>query len=464
MVFRGTYSGASDASEKEANTSISSAYYTPDETLQKEHKNEGFLNKLSKCIDQNEVEALENSFVLDEFQSEVEAISGEEGVLETLVSKMQHNLDLGNNQTQITLSSDSDEEVENLNFSSGSIVIISDDSYIDGNEEDNDNLRRIKIEDNSPRITSYIDKNLDKSKSPINKTNDSTTDEDNYDGDSSNAHSETSLDIVKKSKSTSICSEMNVSLNNSSLSQGFDDTLEEMEMALKQGLDYVMPETKHALTNNTIAPSSIPKLKHMDKAFLTQKKLDAKRLNADKYGYVQSPIGDYIKQKSPNPNQNVFKKPLPTRCTTPNCKTTSLIPAPTKYFKDIVSPVAVYIKNNPAIQKTNVPIRTVSEFPEKNEVPKMSNKENVQFPPVIYKKSKNTVTTEIKEIVLPKSIQKMVQESTITKHEMRIQKHLNDTACNKKLLEDDLTITNVDGSLLNATQDISFHTKKQAFM
>ncbi|RZC33282.1 hypothetical protein BDFB_000028 [Asbolus verrucosus] len=96
------------------------------------------------------------------------------------------------------------------------------------------------------------------------------------------------------------------------------------------------------------------------------------------------------------------------------------------------------------------------------------NKENIAggLPEVIYKPAKKTVAATKKEITLPSSIQKLVQEPIITKHEKRVnQRGLNMTSVSRKLLEEDLTCTTVDYSLLNQSgEDISFVTKKQAFI
>ncbi|RZB77472.1 hypothetical protein BDFB_011547 [Asbolus verrucosus] len=85
---------------------------------------------------------------------------------------------------------------------------------------------------------------------------------------------------------------------------GFDDTVEEMEMALRQGLDYVMPgeetEKEGAKTEAENINNCFKMPEKVQKAKLVQTR-------KDKYKYVVSPVGMYIKRKVEN-KENVGKK------------------------------------------------------------------------------------------------------------------------------------------------------------
>jgi hypothetical protein len=238
----------------------------------------------------------------------------------------------------------------------------------------------------------------------------------------------------------------------------FNDTMEEMEMVLKQGLDYVMPgdeesERKSSQSASSYANSvsSIPKL-------ISKKKIQ--KCPNSKFDYVQSPIGNYIRRKSPNhDNFKLPFKPLKSKLT-PNPKSPLV---QSRQFKGIVSPIATYIKNSPACLKQNVPQRMMPTLGKSQPAPGFyqSDKENnfSELPEVVYKPAKKVVASTKTDINLPSSIQKLLPEPLITKHVKRVQQNLNSNEVGMKLEEADLTIMNAGSG-----EDISFVTTKQAFI
>lgn len=236
--------------------------------------------------------------------------------------------------------------------------------------------------------------------------------------------------------------------NNVNNSFDFNDTLEEMELALRQGLNYVFPENlrPQTPTDEVSLAQKISKLPTSSK----------KRQLNDKFNYVQSPVAEYIKQ-----NQENFKLPLkPVKGkTTPNHRTPL---SQQKIFKNVISPIGIYINSPSLVTKKNVITKTIPMLKSPAKIESVSgNKENnFVLPEVVYKPAKKVIALDKKDIFLPSSLRKMVPESVITEHEVRIRK---DTSMGRKLLEEDLTV--VESSLLNhSSEDTSFVNIKNAYI
>lgn len=147
-------------------------------------------------------------------------------------------------------------------------------------------------------------------------------------------------------------------------------------------------------------------------------------------------------------------------------KLTNPTPPKTYNLKNVVSPVALYIKNSPRIPlKQNVPLRDLSKIVTTTN-PKPAYKEIfAELPEVTYKPSKKQIATTEKHIVVPGYMKKFrFVEAHIVKHEGRIIQERDRSNISKKLLLTDITNTSIDQSLLDGTGDISVLTNKQALI
>lgn len=138
-------------------------------------------------------------------------------------------------------------------------------------------------------------------------------------------------------------------------------------------------------------------------------------------------------------------------------------------LKDIVSPVALYIKNSPRFPlKQNVPLKELSKIVTSTSTStKSANKANLfaEMPEVIYKPSKKQIVSTEKHIVIPPYMRKLnIRVAQITKHEGRINHESDRSKVSEKLLLADITNRSIDQSLLDSTGDISVLTNKQAFI
>ncbi|XP_008193434.2 uncharacterized protein ERp60 isoform X1 [Tribolium castaneum] len=226
----------------------------------------------------------------------------------------------------------------------------------------------------------------------------------------------------------------------------FNDTLEEMEMALKHGLGYVFPGD---LTSQNSTPFTTPSHETNPKSNLPSSK--KKLFQPTKFSHIQSPVADYIKK-----NNDPFKMPLnPVKSRTPqNSRIPRMQP---KCFTNTMSPVAVYIKNSPcSFTKQNVVAKPTALLTTAGESVLHNKDRNVDLPVAVYKPPRKVITYVQKDVVLPSSLQKYVPESTVAEHEKRTK---TETDTQTKILDEDLTT--VDSSLL---EDTSFLQVKQALL
>ncbi|XP_044256678.1 uncharacterized protein LOC123006334 [Tribolium madens] len=230
-------------------------------------------------------------------------------------------------------------------------------------------------------------------------------------------------------------------------SHEFNDTLEEMEMALKHGLDYAFPGDSSQSTEASTA-QKIPQ-----KLLSTTKKKPSK---PTKFDYILSPVANYIRKD--NDNFKMPLKPVKSKTTTPCSRIPVTQPKP---FTSVISPIGVYIKNSPcSASKRNVAVKPISQLNMKYESVLNNKENNVDLPDNVYRPPRKVVTCVKNDIILPSNLQKFVPESTVTKHENRLRKETN---IETKILEEDLT--SVDSSLLNQScEDTSFLKVKQAYI
>ncbi|XP_063928137.1 uncharacterized protein LOC135141200 [Zophobas morio] len=488
----------SQHSDKMNSSSGTSAYFTPNESLQQPQKsalsrNDLFLKNLSEAIESDhdtKSDVCSLNIKRDTLINILEGQKGREsdfleGVQQTLVENTLQEL-------EDTIGGQSEETCED---SEDNIIVISDDSSSETDEEvplitdvkmehayndlyENDLLE--VIEENSEKSTSidYNQEQLNVSEishvsSEAGRSDDVNDQEneaveDNIEKiDNMNlndrplnisAVSHCSIESEKNETGSSnfaLLDRPTISVTSDESEESeqcdsdtFNDTIEEMKMALRKGLDYTMPgdNSPKSFCESKPKPNGIPKLKKIVKT-------------PNKFDYVQSPIGDYIRKKSPNSeNFKLPLKPAKSRFHTPNAKSNLV---PTKQFKNIISPVGVYIKNSPCVVlKHNASVKTVSALkstPETDVIP--NNDDGIIFPEVVYKPRKKVVKSVQKEVILPSSLQKMVQEPIITQHECRTQGKTRSEIV-QKLEDGNLT---VDSSILNPS-DVSYINLKQAFI
>ncbi|KAK5639167.1 hypothetical protein RI129_011659 [Pyrocoelia pectoralis] len=206
-------------------------------------------------------------------------------------------------------------------------------------------------------------------------------------------------------------------------SMKFNDTLEEMEMFLKQGLDPKIPEIHN-----------------------TEMKVQV--------------------------GMDSFKKPLSSKIPVTrkkNVERNTPTTSKTWKFKDVVSPVAIYIKNSPHVpQIQNVPLKLSSPknlFPTQKPSRSDTNNKEDTLPQIIYAPPRKVVKSTEQSLKLPLNIQRHLPTTPhIIKHTGRVLGKVN-RGVEEKLLECDLSLNNV--SDLNSTvplQEISVHKCKNVFI
>lgn len=130
-------------------------------------------------------------------------------------------------------------------------------------------------------------------------------------------------------------------------------------------------------------------------------------------------------------------------------------------WKNIVSPVGVYIRHGPQYcPLTNVPDRKVATklFPTaiKENIPEQND---FVVPPVLYKPAKKQQVIDVATAKLPESIDKLVCPKTVIKHERRIEgRPRHHQSMERRLMEPDLSINDTQFD-----QDVSIVTQKAPF-
>lgn len=143
-----------------------------------------------------------------------------------------------------------------------------------------------------------------------------------------------------------------------------------------------------------------------------------------KYDYLVSTVGKYIHQKPMGPPSVPV---LPKKPKTPAKHTNIPVPktlSAKKCYKDIKSPLAVYIKSAPTTplmkQVTPKPLKTKLMFDTKQSSSPNDNLDH-SFPKVFYKPAEHKEVTKGKEVNLPGSVKKLFpQNIQVIAHKDRI--------------------------------------------
>ncbi|KAK9876267.1 hypothetical protein WA026_012566 [Henosepilachna vigintioctopunctata] len=248
------------------------------------------------------------------------------------------------------------------------------------------------------------------------------------------------------------CADLNSEYSRSKLnyiedSSFLDDTLSQVEKLMNETATDEIKETnlKFPVEENKI-------LSHIEEP-ISRIPIFLSAPNENKYTSMPS-VSDF---KMPNPRNakkflNVDKKLTPIK-KSPNV------------FKNIVSPVRIYIKNSsmPVLKQTHKPImvkHTSSSIQETSTSQPIKHRNLVKsLPEVIYKPSKKVIEKYDKEIILPDNIRKLVKERIVIKHEIRTKVDLNEselTTC-EKLQRADIS------HVISDERNMSLRTAKQRF-
>ncbi|KAG5869750.1 hypothetical protein JTB14_018080 [Gonioctena quinquepunctata] len=159
---------------------------------------------------------------------------------------------------------------------------------------------------------------------------------------------------------------------------------------------------------------------------------------------VKSPNGDAFKVPSTPLQMKLPSKAYPKTC--PN-------------VKNIVSPVGLYIRYSPQpVLKRNVECTKMGTINFPPQAVNHKNKGNLDnIPAVIYKPSKKQIVTSEKEQAIPMSLEKMIKESNLTRHDKKIRQNKNTSIIRRKLeMNMDLTGSSISDSLLDdSNEDVS---------
>ncbi|XP_017775828.1 PREDICTED: uncharacterized protein LOC108562132 [Nicrophorus vespilloides] len=222
----------------------------------------------------------------------------------------------------------------------------------------------------------------------------------------------------------------------------FDDTLEEINRALNEGLDYDSPSEK---LNSPVEKSSAKKVSY-----------ESKLKPPNEYNILKT-VKPQMEQLMVTPD---FKQPMRPmrRSPTPMHQRNAL------NFREIVSPVAVYIKSSATPLQKNVNLRMMDQLPKKIVAKSPSTKQKFcALPDVVYRPASKKCLTKEKEIKFGGKIEKLLfTKPEVIRHEKKfISKPIN---VQQKLLENNLTINSSHSSIMDATQDVSVLTSKKTFI
>ncbi|XP_056641877.1 uncharacterized protein LOC130448485 [Diorhabda sublineata] len=251
---------------------------------------------------------------------------------------------------------------------------------------------------------------------------------------------------------------------NDSSVYSFNDTLERINAILNQDKEQSLTESSNVETTNSKVNKEEEKTSPICKKSPKRSEDYSQSCNLISGSFIQKPLSD-LPSKKPSTNYQTPKNhfvvkshiPLPKR--SPDSFKVPTLPLKSKpNLKDIVSPVRMYIKYSPKpVLKRNVdPIAT-----KLYQKPKNSSKENGSDIPsnVIYKPSKKPVLGSEKAISLPKSLNKLVIKSTVTKHERNPVSVKTDVSLNS---ECELTKNSLNESQFS-DQNMSVLHKKPAY-
>ncbi|CAG9818043.1 unnamed protein product [Phaedon cochleariae] len=150
---------------------------------------------------------------------------------------------------------------------------------------------------------------------------------------------------------------------------------------------------------------------------------------------------------------------------TPLSQKTRSASKPLTGFKNIASPVGLYIKYSPKpLLRQNVIHKEISTQATPTTTKTLKHKDlNKEIGFVRYKPAKKQVCTSGNKLFCPPYIQKMMKDPLVIKHEKKIVKQESSFITEQKLLANDLTRPSISDSLLNdSNQDVSILKEKTA--
>ncbi|KAF5284755.1 hypothetical protein FQA39_LY04480 [Lamprigera yunnana] len=246
----------------------------------------------------------------------------------------------------------------------------------------------------------------------------------------------TKAEFVENLSDQSSCSEEKYTDNDA---LHFNDTLEEMEIALKYGLDDSVTDEKDNKSEESIIINE-----------LITDTINKENITSNANTAVAVKVNKDFKFKQP-----INIPPSPSFHKIPN-------------FQNIVSPVAVYIKNTPRHPlKQNV--ACTKTLPKKmvfqdQEILKPKVIQPNVLPEVIYNRPRKVLVTKEACLKLPANIQKLLPNTpTVIKHCGRLAKK-NDQDLADRLLSEDLSSTNLTFNSTTPLEEISVYNIKDVYI
>ncbi|KAF5300389.1 hypothetical protein FQR65_LT01010 [Abscondita terminalis] len=262
----------------------------------------------------------------------------------------------------------------------------------------------------------------------------------------------------------------------------FDDTFNEIEMALKYGLDYSIPGDDVSVSSN--GNGSVSEINQPAQALVVDS------MPGNCVSEVNFPSEDNL---MPSGSSDIIASEInkPSVVTSKDCHSSSEknlkhdakdfvfkqpTPKPsssnTRNFKNVVSPVGVYIRSlRSPIMRTAKNSNAKTLFVSEEPVINVKKSNEVELPKVIYKPPRRVITATESSIKLPSNIKKILPSPiTVIKHEGRLRPvATNKPEINEQLLHDDLSIGEDlsrlnNSSLPESLDDVSFHRSKNIFI
>lgn len=188
-------------------------------------------------------------------------------------------------------------------------------------------------------------------------------------------------------------------------------------------------------------------------------------------GAIKKPLKNKATKIPVPPAHNVRTFPKPVLTPTNN-KYLGPMSAPSsakKRFKNIESPISVYIKNSgvaPLYQKITPSKPLASDKTKIKKTFKVNKENSIIFPEVTYKPARVAIVTKGRDIRLPQKIESLLQQkSNVIKHEGRIgtaKVGKYGLVTNKQVFKADLTLDS--NASLNTTEDISIRCMNREFI
>ncbi|KAL3271558.1 hypothetical protein HHI36_022033 [Cryptolaemus montrouzieri] len=242
-----------------------------------------------------------------------------------------------------------------------------------------------------------------------------------------------------------------------------DDTLEFMDNVLNGDLeDYVdetpennrnYPEKNRSNSSNDYSDETGSKIPIP--ASYRSNSLNSSSSRENNFKIPQKPLRKVIKSPFVKKSAPGERNLTPVKINSPD------------QFKNIISPVRMYIKNSslPVLKQTCKPStpssRRALEVNTPEKIVRQREHKNLveSFPEIIYKPSKQVENFGNRIIVLPENINRLIKERVVIKHEIRRQINLDESelCTSEKLCGGDLSC------IINDVKNVSIHTQKNGF-